>query len=195
MEAALFKQLASGEPVEARLPYGNPFTLKNYAKLIFNCNELPKDAELTEAFFRRFLIVPFDVTIPEHEQDKQLAKKIIENELSGVFNWVLDGLKRLLIQKHFTECEAVKQAREQYERDSDSVALFLEENDYHASMVSWIKIQTLYPEYRSFCYEDGYNPVNKKNFIARLKKAKIVIEKKNVGNVAYITKGYEEYTK
>jgi len=36
------KNELSGEPVEARLPYGQPFILKQYAKLIFNCNELPK---------------------------------------------------------------------------------------------------------------------------------------------------------
>ena len=103
LEASIFKQLVSGEPVEARLPYGKPFTLTQYAKLIFNCNELPKDVEQTEAYFRRFLIIPFEVTIPEAEQDKQLAQKIIATELSGVFNWVLQGLKRLLKQKRFTD--------------------------------------------------------------------------------------------
>ena len=71
LETAIFKQLVSGEPVEARLPYGEPFTLTNYAKLIFNCNELPKDVEQSTAYFRRFLIIPFDVTIPEAEQDKE----------------------------------------------------------------------------------------------------------------------------
>ena len=70
LEASIFKQLVSGEPVEARLPYGQPFILKQYAKLIFNCNELPKDVEHTPAYFRRFLIIPFDITIPTQEQDK-----------------------------------------------------------------------------------------------------------------------------
>ncbi|MVM40382.1 DNA primase [Spirosoma sp. HMF3257] len=83
LEADTFKQMVSGEPVEARLPYGQPFILTNYAKLIFNCNELPADVEHTPAYFRRFLIVPFGVTIPEQEQDKQLAAKIISSELSG----------------------------------------------------------------------------------------------------------------
>ena len=51
LEAHIFKQLASGEPVQARPIYGQPFTMENYAKLMFNCNELPKDVENTEAFF------------------------------------------------------------------------------------------------------------------------------------------------
>src|SRR5690554_8092599 len=110
LEASIFKQLVSGEPVDARLPYGEPFTLTNYAKLIFNCNELPKVVENSHSFFRRFLILTFGVTIPEEEQDSQLAHKIIESELPGVLNWVLGGLDRLLRQRRFTKSDAVNKA-------------------------------------------------------------------------------------
>lgn len=193
LDAAVFKQLVSGEPVEARLPYGKPFTLTRYAKLIFNCNELPKDVEQTEAYFRRFLIIPFEVTIPEKEQDKQLAQKIIMNELSGVFNWVLRGLKRLLEQKQFTDSETVRQARQQYEKESDSVKLFLEDKCYQPSPTSWIPIKEIYPQYRVFCQDDGFFPVNKTNFNKRLKHSKIVVEKKNIGMVAYLSDTASDY--
>lgn len=195
LETSIFKQLVSGEPVEARLPYGNPFTLTQYAKLIFNCNELPKDVEQTEAFFRRFLIVPFDVTIPEADQDRQLAQKIIKNELSGVFNWVLEGLKRLLAQKQFTDCEAVNQARKKYEIESDTVKLFIYENAYKSSSKGYISIKTLYQEYKEFCVDDGYRPVGKNNFIKRLVSDKIVIQRRNFGYIAYLTKAQEDYKK
>ncbi len=150
LEASIFKQLVSGEPVEARLPYGEPFMLTHYAKLIFNSNELPKDVEHTTAYFRRFLIIPFDVTIPEDEQDKQLHTKIIDSELSGVFNWVLDGLSRLLSQKRFTHCEAVKDAIELYKNQSDSAKMFLQEYDYSKSANESILIKELYIDYRAF---------------------------------------------
>ena len=188
LESSLFKQMVSGEPVEARLPYGHPFVLKQYAKLIFNSNELPKDVEHTNAYFRRFLIIPFDVTIPPQEQDKQLHTKIIESELSGVFNWVLDGLKRLLKQKGFTDCEAAKQAVEQYKSQSDSVKMFIDENNYGISPTDYTLIKELYFEYRSYCCEDGFRPVNKTNFIKRLGSYGFVIERRNVGNVAYLSK-------
>jgi putative DNA primase/helicase len=188
LEASIFKQIVSGEPVEARLPYGNPFIITDYAKLIFNCNELPKDVEQTEAYFRRFLIIPFNITIPEHEQDKQLATKIIATELSGIFNWVLEGLKRLLERKQFTDCEIVKHTREQYEKESDSVRSFIDETEYKLSSSNYTAIKALYQEYRMYCQDDGYKPVNKTNFIKRLENYKIVIEKKNTGKVAFVTK-------
>lgn len=189
LESSIFKQLVSGEPVEARLPYGQPFILKQYAKLIFNCNELPKDVEHTNAYFRRFLIVPFDVTIPPHEQDKQLHTKIIENELSGVFNWVLDGLNRLLDQKRFSECKAAVQAVESYKSQSDSVKMFIDESNYQKSPDQFRLIKELYSEYRIYCNDDGFKPVNKSNFIKRVSGFGVLVDRLNVGNVAYLSNG------
>ncbi|MEM1135729.1 MAG: phage/plasmid primase, P4 family, partial [Bacteroidota bacterium] len=188
LQTDVFKLLVSGEPVSARLPYGNPMQLNQYAKLIFNCNELPKDVEHTNAYFRRFLIIPFDVTIPEHEQDKQLHTKVIENELSGVFNWVLDGLNRLLEQKRFSECDAIKKAIEQYKTQSDSVKMFLEENGYCSSPENKIYIKDLYPDYKTSCVDDGFKPVNKKNFKNRIEAAGIVTGSDRVSNFAYLIK-------
>jgi len=187
LDAAIFKQLTSGEPVEARHPYGRAFTITQYAKLIFNCNELPKDVEQTNAFFRRFLIIPFDVTIQAEQQDKQLHHKIIDKELSGVFNWVLNGLNRLLEQKGFTDCEAAKMAVEQYKTQSDSVKMFIDENGYIKCATEYKLIKELYPHYRAFCSEDGYTPLNKTNFIKRLSGIGVVVNRINIGNVAYLS--------
>ena len=186
LETDVFKQMASGEPIEARLPYGEPFILNDYAKLIFNCNELPKDVEHTNAFFRRFLIIGFDITIPESKQDKQLANKIIESELSGVFNWILLGLERVLKQKKFSKCLAVDNARSDYEKQSDSVKMFVEDFEYKTS-IDYTTIRELYIKYKEFCIEDGFRPVNKSNFMKRLRHFKIIVERKSIGNVAYVT--------
>lgn len=186
LEASIFKLLVSGEPVEARLPYGQPFILRQYAKLIFNCNDLPKDVEHTNAYFRRFLIIPFDVTIPELEQDKNLHTKIIENELAGVFNWVLAGLTRLLEQKRFSECEAAKQAVDQYKMESNSVQMFLNENAYKSSPTEYKLIKDLYLSYRIFCNDDGMTPFKKTNFIKQLKALGLVVDRNMFGNVVFI---------
>jgi putative DNA primase/helicase len=184
LETSIFKQMVSGEPVEARLPYGQPFILKQYAKMIFNVNELPKDVEHTNAYFRRFLIIPFDVTIPPHEQDKNLHTKIIEKELSGVFNWVLQGLNRLLEQKKFSNCEAAQQAVEQYKIESNSVQMFLNENEYKSSPTNYKLIKDLYPEYRAFCIDDGTTPFKKTNFIKQLRALSLVVDRVSQNQLA-----------
>lgn len=188
LDANMFKQLVSIEPIQARLPYGEPFMITDYAKLIFNCNELPKETEHTHAFFRRFLILNFDVTISEHKQDKELHTKIINNELSGVFNWVLEGLDNLLLQKDFTECEAIDNARLDYEKTTDSAMLFVEEMDYKKSIDNYTFIKILYEEYKTFCFDDGFRALNKHNFMKRLSHHKFMIKRISEGNVCYITK-------
>lgn len=183
-DITIFKQMASGEPVDARLPYGQPFKLKHYAKLIFNCNELPKDVEHTDAFYRRFLIIPFEVTIPPHEQDKSLHTKIIEKELSGIFNWVLEGLNRLLKQKGFSDCKAAREAVKQYKTDTNSVEMFISEREYISSLTNYRLIKELYLEYRAFCYEDGMTPFKKTNFIKQLRNAGMVVDRVSQNQLA-----------
>jgi len=178
--------LVSGEPVEARLPYGEPFTLSDYARLIFNCNELPREVEHTNAYFRRFLIIHFGVTIPEEEQDKELSNKIIKGELSGVFNWVLEGLNRLLKQKKFSSSEAVNNQLKDYRLQSDSVHLFLEDEGLIKSINNCYSMKELFINYKTFCMNDNYRPVSKSNFKKRLKSKGILIDRNKTGYVAYL---------
>ena len=192
LETSFFKQMVSGEPVEARLPYGEPFMLKNCPKLIFNVNDLPKDVEHTDAYFRRFIIIPFDVVIPPEEQDKNLHTKIIENELSGVFNWVLQGLYRLLEQKKFSDCEAAQRAVEQYKIESNSVQMFLSENEYKASPTNYRLIKNLYQEYRTFCLESGMPPFKKVNFVKQLRSLNLIVERVSQNQLAAFIENTEE---
>ena len=181
LQTGMFKQLVSGEPIEAKALYSQPFIMTNYAKLIFNCNELPKDVEQSLAFFRRFLIIPFDVTIPENEQDKELSKKIIEKELSGVFNWLLEGLNRLLKQKKFTESEAVNKQLESYKLQSDSVLMFIDDENYIKASNDLIALKQLFAEYRIYCNDNGYHSCSNKTFSERLRTAGFSMERKSFG--------------
>ena len=163
----ILKQLASGETIEARVPYGKPFFVSDYAKFMFNTNSLPKDVEHTHGFFRRFIIIHFDKTISREKQDKQLATKIINNELPGVFNWVLDGLKRLLKNKDFSECKSIDEIIKKFKMSSDSVGMYLNEANANKSLNHYT-VKYVYGEYRKYCIESGYKTVNKVNFEQRL---------------------------
>jgi putative DNA primase/helicase len=185
LDPSFFKQLVSGEPIEARLPYGQPFILEKYAKLIFNTNELPRDVEHSNAYFRRFLIIPFNVTIPEGSQDKSLAHKIIENELPGVLNWVLDGLKRLTTNGAFTYSPIVESQVEQYKNEADSTYLFLDENSIFPDLNNTKTLAELYSSYKRFCNENNYLPFSNRNFKKRLEANGFETAKSRIGKVVY----------
>mgnify|MGYP000082091396 CR=1 FL=1 len=178
----VFKQLVSGEPVGAKALFKDPVIIYKYAKLIFNCNEFPISKEFNHAFYRRFLIIPFNKTIPPEKQDKLLSKKIIENELPGVFNWVLEGSKRLHENKRFSHSDIITNALTDYQSNSDNVLIFLKERNYEKSNNKWILIKTLFEEYHSFCIEDNYKSLSKQNFKKRLESQNFSITRKTHGN-------------
>jgi len=167
-DADLFKKMASGEPLEARRLYSDPYIMRDYARLAFNANLLPRDTEHTTGFFRRFLIIPFSETISESEKDPELARKIIETELSGVFNWVMVGLRRLRQQRKFSPCTAADQALATYKQESDSTAGFLEEGCWVASDEKRVGKGELYKAYQDYCRDSGHAALNKLNFGKRL---------------------------
>lgn len=180
-----FKVLISGEPIQAREIYGKPFTLRNKVKFIINCNELPRETESTEAYFRRFLIIPFEVKILDSERDIDLAKKIIADELPGVFNWLLIGLNRIMQQKEFTWCQKADQALGEFRKQADSVQLFIEEHGFTPSESNKEALTELYGKYKDFCKDDGYKAVGKNKFSMRLVNKGFVKTRLNDGATAF----------
>ena len=188
LEVDIFKALISGEPLQAREPYGQSFTIKNKVRFVINANELPKETEQTDAFFRRFLIVPFEVKISEEDKDPNLATKIIENELPGVFNWILEGLERLVTQQKFTDCRKSIIAVEEYRKSSDSIALFIEECNVIPDLNTKTALKDLYQDYKSFCADDNYRPFAKRRFGHRLETLGFIKDRLNDGNIAFLIK-------
>lgn len=169
MQAETLKQLISGEPIECKYLYKDRFQCYDYARLMFNCNDLPRQVEHTEAYFRRFLIIPFNVTIPESERNPELAKKIIEKELSGIFNWVLEGLNRLIENKKFTISEESTNVLNEYRKESDSVAMFLEEQNIIPSLNSIVPLIDLYNSYVDYCKMNRNRECSRITFGKRLR--------------------------
>lgn len=189
IDPTIFKQIASGETITGRLPYGKPINVDDYAKLIFNTNDLPRTTETTHAFFRRFLIIHFDKTIPEEQQDRELSNKIIENELSGVLNWILQGLQRLLNQKGFSSSKAIEKALNAYKVNADLVRQFLNDKTYHKSDTETILLQDFYNEFKVFCYDEGYvRIITKQEFKKRLSDTGIQNVRRAEGIKVLITK-------
>jgi putative DNA primase/helicase len=188
LDTTRFKMLVSGEPIEARQIYGKPFILENYARMMFNTNVLPKDIENNTGFFRRFIIIHFDQLITETEKDVNLANSIIADELPGVFNWVLVGLRRLLKQGDFTKSPAVENILKEFKLNSDSVFMYLDDGDFTPDPDNYVNLKDLYLNYREYCKDSGYTACSNKTFSKRLRTYQYVIDRKQHGRIVYINK-------
>lgn len=84
--------------------------------MIFCLNELPRANDISNGFYRRFLIAPFNVQIPKNRINPNLAKEIIFNELPGIMNWALEGRKRLVKNGKFTDSLVMNATLEEYKK-------------------------------------------------------------------------------
>lgn len=169
IDAGMFKTLASGEPIEARLPYEEPFTMSDYAKLIFNVNRLDNaNIEHTHGFYRRILIIPFEKTIADEDQDRSLHKKILGNK-AGVLNWIIEGAERVIRNEDIFVSAECQKFKAKFIKETDTAALFLESRNYSNKGQAPIYLSSLYSDYKEFCMEDGHKfALGKNNFSKRL---------------------------
>lgn len=189
VDLAIFKQIASGEPIGTRQIREKSFTMKSYAKLIFNVNKLDDaDVENTHGFGRRLLFIPFEQVIEKSEQDKNLHKKILENK-TGVMNWMIEGIEEVLANKEIYISNKCENFLDNFKRESSPIQLFLE--DSHLISVSQdtnetMDFQQMYEMYREFCKKQGEKPVAQRNLNADLKRLGFEFKRKKQGNVWFI---------
>lgn len=159
----LIKRMASGEAIQVKMLYKDTITIKDYAKLIFNANTLPTDNEISEGYFRRWLIIHFDQTIRDSEKDPELANKIISSDLPYVLNWIIEGARRIAKNKAFSKCDKSNEILTQYQLESDVVALWVDDCGYVPHESNPVLLKDLYDKFKSWAYEQGYFkiPVNK----------------------------------
>ena len=91
-ETGNFKVMAAGDSVTGEHKFGQPFTFRNFAKMIFSGNLIPESEDKTDAFYRRWVIIHFDKRFADGKEDAELTQKLTTpEELSGLLNLALAG--------------------------------------------------------------------------------------------------------
>lgn len=181
---AIFKSYVSGERLPVKRLYENPFMTDEYPPSIISSNNMPIVDEFTNGYFRRFLFLPFMVTIKKENINPNLTNELCE-ELSGICNWLIEGVKRLKENKKFTAVEAVNKAFDDFRMESDSVYLFVDELMYKPSEERKILLSQLYGEFEAWAKAYGYNKMSIRTFSKRLKSLGFEI-KKSTANATFI---------
>jgi len=160
----MFKSITGEDYITVEKKNKAPFSFKPYAKLVFSCNDIPKNyGDRSTAFYRRLIIIRFDKAIPMDKRDTSLMEKLIF-ETNGIFMWALEGLKRLIQNDYvFSETDRTKYEVEKYRIDSNSVLSFVE-NYCEIDNKLFVEIKELYARYKEYCNESGLNPVSQIRF-------------------------------
>lgn len=154
----IFKKLTGEDKVSAQRKYEKKFRFLNHAKLIFACNKPPEVDDDTLAFWERWIYFLFPNVFIGKAADKQLDDKLqTPEELSGLLNLALKGLKRLLKQNDFSYGKSSKEIQEEWIRSADSVGAFVFDMIEFDLESDPIKKRDLYDNYYlPYCNEMEY---------------------------------------
>ena len=168
-DSSNFKALSGGDWITGRYIYRGPFVFRNYAKLIFNANRIPPTSDKSYAFYQRWKIVVFSQTFPRGdpltipELDEILSTP---EELSGILNWAIEGLKRVLDKKDFTKASHEEDESELYEKLANPEIAFI--NEYiTVDTDSKLSKEEVYERYHMWCENNVY-PISTKNMFTKM---------------------------
>jgi putative DNA primase/helicase len=162
---ALVKQLTGGDKIAARFLHGEFFEFVPTFKLFLAVNHKPVIRGTDHAIWRRVRLIPFDVTIPDSEQDKSLPEKL-EAERAGILRWAVEGCLAWQLEG-LEPPKAVTEATDDYREEMDTVGAFIDEcctRDSEAETPT----KELYDRYTQWCDGQREKPATKAEFGARL---------------------------
>jgi putative DNA primase/helicase len=125
LDESLIKQLTGGDQVTARFLYNEYFEYKPGFKLFIAANHRPEIRGTDNGIWRRIHLIPFDVTIPSEEIDKDLPMKL-RQELSGILAWAVRGCYEWQSQG-LNPPDSIKAATAEYRVEMDILSGFIDD--------------------------------------------------------------------
>lgn len=189
--ATIIKAISSGDMIRAERKFKTSFSFVPHCKIIVAMNEYPRVSDMSHGFFRRIEIINWPVKfVGEGEYEDEVVPpfimpknmnldKILENELSGIVNWSIAGLKRLLKNGKFTMSQEHYERQVDFKKSVDVVQTFfdtlidsgeLESRKYYTK-------DSLYGKYRIWSEENGHRAFASTIFFKRAYVSNIISQK------------------
>lgn len=191
-DTSILKTISGNDTVMVERKYHDAFPAEIHCKLWIATNGITF-LDSSKGFEERLVPIPFENTyvnkpIPgtnQKKRDSMLLEKL-EEEKSGIFNWMYEGLVRLRDNKwKITESDAVLQQRMQIVEDSNPVQLFvnrflvkedgarMRKPNTYRSFKEWSRVeginvgiyvsaQKFYPKFNSILEGQGYSSKTKR---------------------------------
>ena len=162
--------------------------LPPFARLVFSANHFPQSKDSSQAFFRRWVVVPFNCTI---SPEKRIPRDILDarlsdpSELSGVLNKALKALPLMQTRGEFTQSESTQEALKEFREQTDPLSTWLDrytESNHEAFTTK----KDLLIKYNAWNHDQGRPPTTAHAFtkaFRRLRPNLKEVQRTMMGNV------------
>lgn len=173
---ALVKTITGGEPLKVKRLYADVFTIRPEFKLWLGTNHKPVIRGTDQAIWRRVRLIPFDVVIPDSEQDHLLMAKL-EAERPGILRWAVEGC--LAWQRDgLGTPEDVRRATAGYRGEMDVLGDFFADHCV-IDPAAHVSAADLYARYTDWGKAAGEKPMSQQALAGRLVERGYVAKRTN----------------
>lgn len=130
-----------------------PIVFRPQCKVWWGMNNLPYVADRSGAVDSRVIILPMRNQVPKDQWDFELDRKLSE-EHTGIFNFAIDGLKRLRQQGQFTTVPQIVEIMDDFKQYSDIYTAFLNDDEW-CNREGQTPIKDLYQAIQAWSAENG----------------------------------------
>ena len=134
-------------------------------KIFLATNHKPEIKGTDNAIWRRVRLIPFNVTIPDAQQDRQLPLKL-KDEWPGILRWAVEGCLKWQ-QEELGLPKAVEVANQEYRNEMDILAPFIEDC-YELGTGYEVKSKDIYATYTNWCETNGEKCLSQKKLTSLL---------------------------
>jgi len=184
LDEAMIKAMTGGDRQAERDLYAPAHATEEFTlglKIFFSTNHKPVIKGTDLAIWRRVLLWPFSVTIPENVRDVHIGDKL-KAEAPGVAHWCLEGLRRYYENgSRLAIPDKVRAATDAYREESDDLGEFLSKY-LQKGMISR---QELLEDYRGECTLTGETPMSSKKFADAMRERPGIGEHKDRAGIRY----------
>lgn len=124
-DEGLIKQMTGDDKITARFLHQENFEFEAKFKIWLATNHRPIVRGTDDGIWRRLVVIPFDVQIPEHKVDRDLKYKLLR-EAPAILDWMLEG--SLMWQRQgLKQPKRIQEAGYEYRKDMDITDAFLDD--------------------------------------------------------------------
>ncbi len=144
--------------------YRDPWTGRLPTRFVVLTNELPRFTDSSGALASRFVILLLTKTFYGRE-DPALTSELLDGA-TGIFNWALDGLDRLMLRGYFEPPQSTRAAMRQLEDLSSPVGAFVRDRCQVGAALEVDK-DTLFEAWKDWCHDEGRDKAGTKAVMMR----------------------------
>lgn len=180
--------LTGGDKINARGMGQDEYSFEPTHQLWLSGNHQPAvEGGGGNGFWRRLRVIPFNHTVPEERADTSLKEKFTGELAPAILAWMIEGAVAYYTEGGLASAEPqqVKQATEEYQKDTQTVARFLEEECIVGNPDDTVPCRKLIDRYKAFCEDMGAVALKGKKLGSELRAAGVLVGEIRSGAAKY----------